>query len=123
MMAAYSDQVRSVDHELPILGSPDVRLHLPKHYALASWVTPEGRQPTFIAQTFPVAVDPERIAWHHRRQHERGGRELESFRQPHWDRDGRPGRGPARCRARAGPCPRRRDPLPWSRDPPLRPDR
>jgi hypothetical protein len=87
MMAAYSDQVRSVDHELPILGSPDVRLHLPKHYALASWVTPEGRQPTFIAQTSPVAVDPERVAWHHRRQHARGGRELESFRQPHWDRD------------------------------------
>src|SRR5512133_1209336 len=87
MMAAYSDQVRSVDHELPILGSPDVRLHLPKHYALASWVTPEGRQPTFIAQTAPVAVDPERIAWHHQRQLERGGRELESFRQPHWDRD------------------------------------
>ena len=87
MMAAYSDQVRSVDHELPILGSPDVRLHLPKHYALASWVTPQGRQPTFIAQTSPVAVDPERIAWHHRCQHERGGRELESFRQPHWDRD------------------------------------
>ena len=86
MMAAYSDQVRSVDHELPILGSPDVRLHLPKHYALASWVTPEGRQPTFIAQTSPVAVDPERIAWHHRRQEERGGRELDSFRQPHWDR-------------------------------------
>jgi Replication-relaxation len=87
MMAAYSDQVRSADHELPILGSPDVRLHLPKHYALASWVTPEGRQPTFIAQTSPVAVDPERVAWHHRRQHARGGRELESFRQPHWDRD------------------------------------
>jgi Replication-relaxation len=86
MMAAYSDQVRSVDHELPILGSPDVRLHLPKHYALASWVTPEGRQPTFIAQTSPAAVDPERIAWHHRRQEERGGRELDSFRQPHWDR-------------------------------------
>ena len=87
MMAAYSDQVRSLDHELPILGSPDVRLHLPKHYALASWVTAEGRQPTFIAQTAPVAVDPERIAWHRRRQYERGGRELESFRQPHWDRE------------------------------------
>jgi len=87
MMAAYSDQVRSVDHELPTLASPDVRLHLPKHYALVSWVTPEGRQPTFIAQTAPVAVDPERIAWHHRRQHDRGGRELESFRQPHWDRE------------------------------------
>ena len=42
MMAAYSDQVRSVDHELPVLASPDVRLHLPKHYALASWVTPEA---------------------------------------------------------------------------------
>jgi hypothetical protein len=94
MMAAYSDQVRSVDHELPILGSPDVRLHLPKHYALASWVTPEGRQPTFIAQTSPVAVDPERIAWHHRRQHERGGRELESFRQPHWDREDDQGEDP-----------------------------
>jgi hypothetical protein len=65
-----------------------VRLHLPKHYALASWVTAEGRQPTFIAQTFAVEVDAQRIAWHHRRQHERGGRELESFRQPHWDRDG-----------------------------------
>ena len=51
MMAAYSDQVRAVDQELPILGSPDVRLHLPKHYALASWVAAEGRQPTFIAQT------------------------------------------------------------------------
>ena len=87
MMAAYSDQVRGLDQGLPILGSPDVRLHLPKHYALASWVTAEGRQPTFIAQTFPVEVDAERIAWHHRRQHERGGRELESFRQPHWDRD------------------------------------
>ena len=73
MMAAYSDQVRSVDHELPILGSPDVRLHLPKHHALASWVTPEGRQPTFIAQTSPVAVDPERIVWHRRRQHEWAG--------------------------------------------------
>jgi hypothetical protein len=94
MMAAYSDQVRSVDHELPMLVSPDVRLHLPKHYALASWVTPEGRQPTFIAQTSPVAVDPERIAWHHRRQCERGGRELESFRQPHWDREDDQTEGP-----------------------------
>jgi hypothetical protein len=94
MMAAYSDQVRSVDHELPILGSPDVRLHLPKHYALASWVTPEGRQPTFIAQTSPVAVDPERIAWHHRCQKERGGRELDSFRQPHWDREDDQGEDP-----------------------------
>jgi hypothetical protein len=49
--------------------------------------TPEGHQPTFIAQTSPVAVDTERIAWHHPQQHERDGRELESFRQPHWDRD------------------------------------
>ncbi len=87
MMASYSDQVRSVDDELPMVGSPDVRLHLPKHHALASWVAPEGRQPAFVAQSFPVAVDPARIAFHHRRQRERGGRELESFRQPHWDRE------------------------------------
>ena len=94
MMAAYSDQVRAVDQALPILGSPDVRLHLPKHYALASWVTAEGRQPTFIAQTSRVAVDPERISWHHERQRDRGGRELESFRQPHWDRADAQGEDP-----------------------------
>ena len=123
MMAAYSDQVRSVDHELPMLASPDVRLHLPKHYALASWVTPEGRQPTFIAQTSPVAVDPERIAWHHRRQYERGGRELESFRQPHWDREDDQTEGPHTDAPEERRRQRRRDASPWSRDPPLRPDR
>ena len=122
MMAAYSDQVRSVDHELPMLASPDVRLHLPKHYALASWVTPEGRQPTFIAQTSPVAVDHERIAWHHRRQYERGGRELESFRQPHWDREDDQTEGPHDSCAGGARRQRRRDASPWSRDPPLRPD-
>jgi hypothetical protein len=37
-----------------------------------------------------VTVDRARIAWHHRRQRERGGRELESFRQPHWDREDEP---------------------------------
>jgi hypothetical protein len=85
--ARPADGRRREEHELPALGGPDVRLHLPKHHAIVSWVTPEGRQPAFVPQTFPVAVDPERIAWHQRRQRERGGRELESFRQPHWDRD------------------------------------
>jgi hypothetical protein len=79
------DGRRREAHELLALGGPGVRLHLPKHQAIVGWVTPEGRQPAFVAQTFPVAVDPERIAWHTRRQYERGGRELETFRQPHWD--------------------------------------
>ena len=78
------------DCDLPPLGRADARLYLPKHHALVSWVTPDGRQPTFVAQTLPVSVDRARIAWHHRCQRERGGRELESFRQPHWDREDGP---------------------------------
>jgi hypothetical protein len=86
MMAEYSDQVRSGDESLSQLAHPDVRLHLPKHVAIASWVTREGRQAPFIGQTLPITVDHERIAHHRTRQLQRGGRELTSFRQPHWDR-------------------------------------
>jgi hypothetical protein len=86
MMAEYSDQVRSGDESLSQLARPDVRLHLPKHVAIASWVTREGRQAPFIGQTLPITVDQEHIAHHHARQRQRGGRELTSFRQPHWDR-------------------------------------
>jgi hypothetical protein len=57
MMAAYSDQVRSDDRDLPVLARPDARLHLPKHHAICSWVTPHGRQPPFIAATVPLRVD------------------------------------------------------------------
>jgi hypothetical protein len=87
MMVEFSDQVRAADDQLPTLARPDLRLHLPKHHALASWVTAKGRQPAFIAQTLPITVEQDRIDWHLDRQRERGGRELESFRQPHWDRE------------------------------------
>jgi hypothetical protein len=88
MMAAYADQVRSDDGDLPVLARPDARLHLPKHHAICSWVTAQGRQPPFIAATIPLAIDRERIAHHHGHQAERGGRRLEGFHQAHWDREG-----------------------------------
>ena len=122
MMAEYSDQVRSVDHSCRCSAAPTSRLHLPKHYALASWVTARRPPADVHRPDAPVAVDPERIAWHHRRQHERGGRELESFRQPHWDREDDQTEDPHEQR-RAGRGQRRRDASPWSRDSPLRPDR
>jgi hypothetical protein len=85
-MAAFSDSVRPGIERLSSLGQPDVRLHLPKHHAVASWVTPEGRQAPFIAETLPLTVDGERIALHAARQRERGGRYRTNLRQPHWDR-------------------------------------
>jgi hypothetical protein len=85
-MAAFSDTVRPGIERLSSLGHPDVRLHLPKHHAVASWVTPEGRQAPFIAETLPLEVDGERIALHAARQRERGGHHRTDLRQPHWDR-------------------------------------
>jgi hypothetical protein len=85
-MAEFSDTVRPGIGHLSKLGHPDVRLHLPKHHAIASWTTPEGRQPPFIAQTIPLRVDHERLALHAARQIERGGRHRSDLRQPHWDR-------------------------------------
>ncbi|HEY2437980.1 MAG TPA: replication-relaxation family protein, partial [Solirubrobacteraceae bacterium] len=57
---------------------------LPKHHAIASWTTPEGRQAPFIAQTIPLRTDQERLAFHAARQFERGGRHCSDLRQPHW---------------------------------------
>ncbi len=88
-MAEFSDTVRPGVAHLSALGHPDVRLHLPKHHAIASWTTPEGRQPPFIAQTIPLHVDNERLALHAARQRERGGRHRSDLRQPHWDRSRR----------------------------------
>ncbi|MGP0101453.1 MAG: replication-relaxation family protein [Solirubrobacteraceae bacterium] len=85
-MAEFSDMVRPGIERLSSLGHPDVRLHLPKHHAIVSWVTPEGRQAPFVAETIPLAVDRERIALHVARQRERGGRHRTDLRQPHWDR-------------------------------------
>ncbi|HYB22174.1 MAG TPA: replication-relaxation family protein, partial [Solirubrobacteraceae bacterium] len=84
-MAEFSDTVRPEMERLSSLGRPDVRLHLPRHHAIASWVTPEGRQPPFIAETLPLTIDRERLALHAARQHARGGRHLSDLRQPHWD--------------------------------------
>jgi protein involved in plasmid replication-relaxation len=85
-MAEFSDMVRPGIERLSALGHPDVRLHLPKHHAIASWATGAGRQSPFIGQTIPLRVDRERLALHAARQLERGGRRLSDLRQPHWDR-------------------------------------
>ncbi len=89
MMAEFSDTVRPGIRNLSTLGRPDVRLHLPRHFAVASWVTPTGRQAPFVAQTLPLHVDEQRVAFHRARQAERGGRYLEDLSQPHWERVGR----------------------------------
>lgn len=85
-MAEYSDMVRPGIERLSSLGRPDARLRLPKHHAIASWSTPEGRQPPFLARTIPLQVDRERIALHSARQVQRGGRYRTDLTQPHWDR-------------------------------------
>jgi Replication-relaxation len=99
-MAEFSDTVRPGVGQLSTLGHPDVRLHLPKHHAIASWTTPEGRQAPFIAQTIPLQVDQERLALHAARQLERGGRHRTDLRQPHWDRRRR---GPQSAAPDGGP--------------------
>jgi DNA-binding transcriptional ArsR family regulator len=71
---------------LSAVGHPDVRLHLPKHHAVASWLTGAGRQSSFIARTRPMALDHERLAAHAAAQRRRGARHRSDLRQPHWDR-------------------------------------
>jgi NAD(P)-dependent dehydrogenase (short-subunit alcohol dehydrogenase family) len=68
MMAEFSDVVRPDIRNLSALGRPDVRLHLPRHSAVVSWVTPAGRQAPFIAHTLPLHVDIQRVAYHAARQ-------------------------------------------------------
>jgi hypothetical protein len=85
-MAEFSDTVRPGIERIPTLGHPDARLYLPKHRAIASWLTPEGRQAPFVAETIPLRVDPERLRLHAARQAARGGRHRADLRQPHWDR-------------------------------------
>jgi hypothetical protein len=85
MMAEFSDTVRPGMRNLSELGRPDVRLHLPRHSAIASWVTPEGRQAPFIARTIPLRVDERRLTFHAARQAERGGCFRDDLSQPHWE--------------------------------------
>ncbi len=103
-MAEFSDTVRPGIQHLSSLGHPDVRLHLPKHHAIASWTTPGGRQTPFIARTIPLHVDRERLALHTARQHERGGRHLADLRQTHWERPRRRDQEAER-RTSEAPCP------------------
>jgi hypothetical protein len=98
-MAAFSDTVRPDIEHLSTLGRPDARLHLPRHHAIVSWSTPEGRQSPFVAETIPLRVDLERVAAHMTRQAERGGRYRSELRQPHWDRELRDATGRSRERS------------------------
>jgi hypothetical protein len=102
-MTEFSDTVRPGVERLSSLGRPDVRLHLPKHHAIASWLTPDGRQSPFVAQTLPLAVDRERLAFHQAHQQARGARHLDDLRQPHWERRAAPASStvPARTTAPA----------------------
>jgi hypothetical protein len=85
-MAEFSDTVRPGLERLSSLGRPDVRLHLPKHHAIASWVTRAGRQLPFIAETIPPVIDRERLEQHAARQRARGARHRSDLSQPHWER-------------------------------------
>ncbi len=85
-MAEFSDTVRPGIERTSALSHPDARLHLPKHHAIASWLTFEGRQAAFVGETIPLRVDPERLRLHAELQAARGGRHLADLRQPHWDR-------------------------------------
>ena len=82
LLSEFSDQLRGGDEQAIRLASPDVRLHLPRHTALASWTTPAGRERPFIARTIPMALDRDRIEHHAERQRARGGRELRDPRPP-----------------------------------------
>ncbi|MGA8365505.1 MAG: replication-relaxation family protein [Solirubrobacteraceae bacterium] len=84
-MAEFSDTIRPDIERMPTLGHPDARLYLPKHHAIASWLTPQGRQAPFLAETIPLSVNHERLRLHATRQAERGGRYLDDLRQPHWE--------------------------------------
>jgi hypothetical protein len=99
MMADFADVVRPESAGLPALGRPDARLHLPKHHAIASWSTPQGRQPPFLAQTIPLRIDRKRLALHAARQAQRGGSYRDDLSQPHWERSREP--PPARLSPKA----------------------
>jgi Replication-relaxation len=86
MMAEFSDVVRPGVGGLSVLGRPDARLHLPRHHAIVSWSTPQGRQPPFLGRTIPLYVDHERLALHAAHQAKRGGRYRADLSQPHWER-------------------------------------
>jgi hypothetical protein len=82
MLAEFADQLRPSEEQAMRLATPDVRLHLPRHTAIVSWTTANGRERPFIATTLPMARDAAQIARHAERQWARGGRELRDPRPP-----------------------------------------
>ncbi len=92
-MAEFSDTVRPGIERLSTLARPDVRLRLPRHHAIVSWVTTAGRAPAFLAETLPMRVEPGRIAELAAEQAARGGRRLTDLRQAHWESEGKGGSG------------------------------
>lgn len=52
--------------------SPDALINLPNYHAACSWISDGSRMPSFVAQTLPMADDPDRIAGHLERQRARG---------------------------------------------------
>ena len=101
-MAEFSDTVRPGIARLSALGHPEVRLRLPRHHAIVSLVTPEGRAPAFIAETVPMRVDRARIAELTGEQAARGARRMTDLRQPHWERAEAEPEKPARPGAALG---------------------
>jgi hypothetical protein len=53
LMVEHSDVLRSGLPGVAALAHPDLRLRLPRHHAIASWTTLQGRQPPFLARTIP----------------------------------------------------------------------
>jgi hypothetical protein len=74
LLSEFSDQIRGADDQTIRLATPDVRLHLPRHTAIVSWTTANGRERPFLGTTLPVTVDPARIAHHAASQRERATR-------------------------------------------------
>lgn len=102
-MAEFSDTVRPGVGHIAKLARPDARLYLPKHHAIASWSTAEGRQSPFVGRTVPLRVDRGRLALHASSQRERGAQRLTDLRQPHWRRRGA-GAGPDPTKSRDDDC-------------------
>ena len=73
-MSAYASAIRPDPESRARVGiTPDVLMHLPRHWAICSWQANGARVPAFAMNTLPLAVDEARIAHHAARQRERGG--------------------------------------------------
>jgi hypothetical protein len=82
LLSEYSDQLRGANDETMRLATPDVRLHLPRYTAIASWTTARGRERPFLATTLPVTIDRERIAHHADRQARRSAKAASRLQSP-----------------------------------------